>query len=145
MESEQFEEWFEKVFVKFTQNVDGAKLLILVGHASHFSIKIIEIADTNNIHIICMPAHSTHLLQPLDVGVFKHFKAGGIKTLQNYYFSNNGQSVSKNNIAGLIKQCVDNESPFSRAHAVGGFESSGMFPLNIEKIKPKLSKEYFEI
>ena len=73
-----------------------------------------------------MPAHSTHLLQPLDVGVFKHFKFSWRKTLQDYYFSNNAQAVSKNNVAELIKRCVNNNNPFSRAHAVGRFESTGM-------------------
>jgi hypothetical protein len=72
MEIEQFEEWFENVFIKFTKKIEGPKLLLLDGHASHFSLKIIEIADSNDVHIICMPAHSTHLLQPLVVGVIKH-------------------------------------------------------------------------
>ena len=135
METEQFQEWFEMVFVKYTQSIEGPKLLLLDGHASHFSIKVIEIADANNIHIICMPAHSTHLLQPLDVGVFHHFKSAWRKTLKNYYCSNDCEPVRRKNVASLIKACIDEENPFTRAHAVGGFESSGMFPLNIQWCK----------
>lgn len=122
METEQCEECFEEVFVKYTKDFFVPKLLLMDGHASHFTIKLIEIADSNNIHIICMPAHSTHLLEPLDVGVFKHFKASWRKTLQNYYFTNSGQSVSKSNIAEILKNCLGKDNPFSRAHAVGALK-----------------------
>jgi hypothetical protein len=55
--------------------------------------------------------------------------------LQDYYFSNNAQAVSKNNL--IRKRCVNNKNPFSRAHAVGGFKSNCMYPVvNIDKIKP---------
>ena len=50
-------------------------LVIQDGHASHMTIKLIELACTNDIHILCLPAHTTHILQTLDVGMFKSFKA----------------------------------------------------------------------
>ena len=74
METEHFSEWFEKIFVKHTKQLSGEKLLIYDGHVSHMSLDVINQEKNNNIHIICLPPHSTHLLQPLDVGVFKHVK-----------------------------------------------------------------------
>ena len=50
-------------------------LLIEDGHSSHVSIKLIELARKNGVHLLCLPAHTTHILPPLDVGVFKSFKA----------------------------------------------------------------------
>ena len=42
-------------------------LLIQDGHASHMSIGLIELARANDVHLLCLPAHTTHILQPLDV------------------------------------------------------------------------------
>ena len=41
-------------------------LLLKDGHTSHTSIEVIELARTNNVHILCVPTHTTHVLQPLD-------------------------------------------------------------------------------
>ena len=51
-------------------------LLIQDGHCSHVSIEGIELATAHSIHLLCLLPHTTHILQPLDVGVFKSFKAG---------------------------------------------------------------------
>jgi len=48
-------------------------LLIEDGHGSHILIELIELARVNNVYL-CLPAHTTHILQPLDIGVFKSFK-----------------------------------------------------------------------
>ena len=50
-------------------------LLIEYEHASHISMEVIELACTNNVHLFCLPAHTTHILQPLDVGIFKSFNS----------------------------------------------------------------------
>ncbi len=71
MENETFEDWFSNVFVSETRHLNGPTLLVLDGHKSHLSMKVVQIATSNNVSIVCLPAHSTHLLQPLDVAFFK--------------------------------------------------------------------------
>ena len=46
------------------------RLLIIDGHDSHVTLEFIEYCDAANIKPYCLPPHSTHLLQPLDVGLF---------------------------------------------------------------------------
>ena len=62
-----------KWFRLFLEHIPPTRPVLLLkdGHASHTSI---ELAYTNNVHMLCLPAHTTHVLQPLDVGVFKSFK-----------------------------------------------------------------------
>lgn len=48
-------------------------LLILDGHGSHETVKMIDLALSHGIIIFCLPPHTTHKLQPLDVGVFGPF------------------------------------------------------------------------
>ena len=56
-------------------------LIIQDGHSSHVSIELMECARANDIHLLCLPAHIMHILQPLDVGVFK---AAFSKPCKNY-------------------------------------------------------------
>jgi hypothetical protein len=50
------------------------RLLILDGHESHHSTEFELYCQQNNIITLCMPPHSSHLLQPLDVGCFGPLK-----------------------------------------------------------------------
>ena len=50
------------------------RLLILDGHESHHSTGFELFCKEQNINTVCMPAHSSHILQPLDVGCFGPLK-----------------------------------------------------------------------
>ena len=65
-----------KHFNKHTSNhMKGAyHLLVLDGHESHQSANFQCYCKENKIVTLCMPAHSSHLLQPLDVGCFGPLK-----------------------------------------------------------------------
>jgi len=45
-------------------------ILILDGHGSHLTRQFFDFCLKSNIPPICLPAHSTHILQPVDVGLF---------------------------------------------------------------------------
>jgi hypothetical protein len=45
-------------------------LLILNGHNSHCTYPFIKIYAEHCIIIICLPSHTTHTLQPCNIGVF---------------------------------------------------------------------------
>ena len=45
-------------------------MLVMDGHGSHLTPQFDDICQQNQIIPICMPAHSSHLLQPLDIGCF---------------------------------------------------------------------------
>lgn len=45
-------------------------LLILDGHNSHCTYPFVEYCGRHKIALICLPSHTTHRLQPCDVGVF---------------------------------------------------------------------------
>ena len=49
-------------------------LLIIDGFGSHATIPFFELAIANNIILFRLSAHSTHLTQSLDVGVFQSYK-----------------------------------------------------------------------
>jgi DDE superfamily endonuclease len=65
-------QWLQKVFHPHTKDKAGnrRRLLIVDGHSSHVNMKFIDWADRHRIIIMILPPHSTHRLQPLDVGLF---------------------------------------------------------------------------
>ncbi len=73
-------------------------LLIQDGHGSHISI---EFARENGIHILCLPAHTTHILQPLDVGVFK---SNFSKACTHYIASHPGRVITTDILASLVAE-----------------------------------------
>ncbi|EOA88707.1 uncharacterized protein SETTUDRAFT_65552, partial [Exserohilum turcica Et28A] len=57
-----------------SSTVGGHRLLIIDGHESHCSIDFQDLCKEKNIILLCMPPHSSHLLQPLDVACFSPLK-----------------------------------------------------------------------
>jgi hypothetical protein len=59
-----------KHFNKHTEPIGEFRLLILDGHGSHATFQFKQFAHSNKIILLYLPAHTTHLLQPLDIGIF---------------------------------------------------------------------------
>ena len=65
-------EWLQEMFEKHTasQAIGRYRLLILNGHSSHATATFDHFCTERNIIPLYMPPHSSHILQPLDVGCF---------------------------------------------------------------------------
>jgi hypothetical protein len=48
----------------------GRRLLIINGHSSHVNMEFIRTCDRLKIVLLILPPHSTHRLQPLNMGCF---------------------------------------------------------------------------
>ncbi|KAH7471320.1 hypothetical protein FOMA001_g13102 [Fusarium oxysporum f. sp. matthiolae] len=68
-------EWLKHFDQSTTNRSTGPyRLLILDGHESHHSADFERYCEEKKIITLCMPAHASHLLQPLDVGCFAVLK-----------------------------------------------------------------------
>ena len=58
-------EWIEMVFDPQTCVIANGRncLLVVDGHASHFTSELLEYAQAHRIIVLCLPAHTTHRLQ----------------------------------------------------------------------------------
>ncbi|KFY29345.1 hypothetical protein V491_00092, partial [Pseudogymnoascus sp. VKM F-3775] len=63
-------------FIELTAPHDpgNPKLLLLDSHVSHTSPEFVILAAESHIIIYTFPSHLTHVLQPLDVGIFQPYK-----------------------------------------------------------------------
>jgi len=71
--------WLEHIFDRYMKEKadNHRRLLIVDGHNSHLNMRFINYTDQNRILLAFLSPHSTHRLQPLDVGLFR--------PLANYY------------------------------------------------------------
>ena len=69
-------EWLQSVFEPNTKDrTKGVyRLLILDGHGSHLTPRFDQYCQDHKIIPLCIPPHSSHILQPLDVGCFSVLK-----------------------------------------------------------------------
>ncbi|KAF2192836.1 CENP-B protein, partial [Zopfia rhizophila CBS 207.26] len=56
------------------RTVGVRRLLVINGHESHNSLEFQQLCKEKNIITLYMPSHSSHLLQPLNVGCFGPLK-----------------------------------------------------------------------
>ena len=118
--------WFEF----FIKNIPPARPVLLIqdGHGSHISIELIEMARENEIHLLCLPAHTTRILQPLDVGVFKSFKSHFSKACHAYIAKHPGRVVTTDIIAALVAEAWPHSC--TPVNILSGFKKCGIFPIN---------------
>jgi hypothetical protein len=78
-------EWLHKHFEPHTahRTVGKYRMLVLDGHSSHLTPQFDDFCSQHNIIPLCMPAHSSHLLQPLDVGCFSVIKRSYGRIIEN--------------------------------------------------------------
>ena len=70
----------------------------------HVDIEISKFCQQNGIFLNCLPAHPSHITQPLDVGFYGPRKQSRRKAAANYATENLGKSVTKQTFARVIKQ-----------------------------------------
>jgi hypothetical protein len=121
----------------FAQNIPPIRPVVLIqdGHGSHISIDVIEFAQKDNIHILCLPAHTTHILQPLDVGVFKSFKSNFSKACTRYIASHPGRVITSDVLASLVAEAWP--SSFTQLNVMSGFRKCGLFPFNPSSVNDR--------
>ena len=68
--------WLRRIFIPETTRPETRRrLLILDGHGSHIDIDFLWLCKQNQIELLYLPAHSSHILQPLDLAPFSVIKS----------------------------------------------------------------------
>ena len=127
VDSELFFAWMKKLFL--VHAVSQRPVMLLVdGHASHVTMDLIELARDNNVILFCLPPHTTHLLQPLDVSVFKSLKDHFYRSLRAFCFVKKKFVVSKKEFASVVKEPF--EKAFAMSNIKAGFKKCGIYPFD---------------
>ena len=120
---------FLKHFVDHTRvTVKHPLLLILDNHESHRSLEAIEYCAANGIHLLTIPPHCSHRLQPLDVSIFSPFKRHLNTVCDTRINLQPGTPITVLELPALVSAALDHSA--SVANITAGFRASGIWPLN---------------
>jgi hypothetical protein len=143
MDEKSFIEW-TKYFVEEISSIRGDPqawcLLILDGHSSHTSSPdALTILNENRILTVCLPSHSTSILQPLDVAIFHPLKLAYTNSLEAHK-KQHGLLMKIDDFPSLLKD------PWYKSHTIdnirSGFETTRIFPL-IPSGRRKIGKNLY--
>jgi len=107
------------------------RLLVIDGHESHDSLEFQQYCKGNKIITVCMPAHSSHLLQPLDVGCFAPLKKA---------YGRQAEKLIRNRINHITKTeflpcfIAAFKASFTPSNIQGGFRGAGLVPFDPERV-----------
>lgn len=131
-------EWLQNMFENHTasRTIGRYRLLILDGHGSHATAEFDKFCTERHIIPLYMPAHSSHLLQPLDVSCFSPLKR---------FYGQKVQEMMQSGIHTIDKEdflylyIPTRQQALSAANICSGFAATGLVPLSPEEVLSKLN------
>ena len=120
-------------FEKHTRarTVGGYRLLVLDGHESHHSDEFEEYCKENNIITLYMPPHSSHLLQPLDVGCFGPLKKAYSRQIEDMMRAHI-LHITKDDFFPAFHAAF--KETITESNVQGGFRGASLLPLDPKKV-----------
>lgn len=123
---------------------DPPALLIFDGHSTHMQLKVLEEAQKRGVTIIKLPSHASHLLQPLDLSVFKSMKNTWDEKLVQWQRLNVGKKLPKDEFSRILGEVWRDLNPIIIRN---GFKKGGIYPFNrnvipVEKFDPETLKRF---
>jgi hypothetical protein len=121
------------VFHKYTKDrtVGTHRLLVLDGHGSHVNPEFDRFCIDYQIVVLCIPAYSLYLLQPLDIGCFSALKQAyrrGVKQIMaggvNY--------INKHEFLPLYRQA--RQTALHQNNIQAGFAATGLVPYSPNRV-----------
>ncbi|XP_029375064.1 uncharacterized protein LOC115054154 [Echeneis naucrates] len=128
--SDLFKRWFLKHFlVRATK--ERPLLLIFDGHKSPVNLEVVEAARKEDIILLCLPPHCSHILQPLDGGLFMLLRQHFGTLIGDGCAADTHFSISKKEFSGLFKGTYQVAKEEEGIRVVKeGFRKCGIYPLN---------------
>jgi len=123
--------WLQQVFERYTKPTRATqkRLLIVDGHSSHVNMAFVNWADQHGIILLILPPHTTHRLQPLDVGMFQPLSTNYSTELDQMMNDSAGRvSMSKSFFWPMFKRAWD--KAFTEANIQSAFKKAGIWPTN---------------
>ena len=124
-------EWLRRIYIPETTPDPGRhRMLILDGHGSHVDIEFMWECRQHQIHLLYLPAHTSHLLQPLDLAPFSVIKSKYRHQIQELSLIDDAAPVKKERFISSYHQ--------ARIHGLSdrviraGWRATGLVPYNLD-------------
>ena len=128
MTTELFTVWMKHFAEQTNASIEHPVLLIMDNHSSHSSLDTYLFCREKGIHIVSIPPHTSHRLQPLDLAFFGPLKKALDKECDIFMRCNPNEKITPYDLPSLFNKAYSKVSSVEKA--TKGFESSGIWPLN---------------
>ena len=130
--------WIKYVFDPLTREKAGGKprLLINDGFATHESVELLQFCFEKNIILCRLPSHTSHKLQPLDVGVFGPLKTAYREQVEQLYRGGSG-TVGKQHFTLLYSRA--RVVAFTESNILSAWSKAGLRPLDANRVLGTIS------
>jgi len=129
-------EWIQHFDKHTVARRQGAfRMIVLDGHESHHSVQFEEFCKEKNIVALCLPAHSSHLTQPLDVGCFSVLKRAYGRELESFIRAHINH-ITKTEFFIAFKAAHFNT--MTPDNIKSGFRGAGLVPYDPQAVLSKL-------
>jgi hypothetical protein len=116
------------------------RMLVLDGHSSHINPEFDRFCLDHKIIVVCMPAHSSHLLQLLDVGCFSALKQAYGRSIEQM-MAHSINHIDKHEFLPIYKQA--RQLALSPSNIQAGFAATGLVPYSPDRVLSQLHAEYY--
>lgn len=127
--------WLESIFDRTTKEKAKRerRLLLVDGHSSHVNMRFIDYAHANRILIAVLPPHSTHRLQPLDVGLFSPLATYYSQQVDKLLAESQGLvRLTKRDFWPLFREAWT--KAFTAKNVRSAWETTGIHPFDPSKV-----------
>ena len=107
------------------------RLLILDGHDSYETTDFMYLCYQHNIHLLFLPPHTSHVLQPLDLSVFSSLKSHYRTAVGFLALLTDSSPVGKQNF--LACYCKARKEALSAQIIKAGWRATGLWPKSMAK------------
>jgi DDE superfamily endonuclease/Tc5 transposase DNA-binding domain/helix-turn-helix, Psq domain len=130
MTSESFFEYVSNVFHPWVlkNNIQLPVVLFVDGHKSHLTMSLSRFCEENGIILVALYPNATHILQPLDIGVFHPLKEAWKKKLHEWRTANSSKKFSKEYFAPLLNEVIF--STITKEMMTNSFRATGLCPFD---------------
>jgi len=132
MDSETFDNWFSNHFLVHAPPARPL-LLLLDGHSTHYNPQFIAKAAHEQVIVFCLPPNTTHLLQPLDKGLFGPLKTYWNEECHQYLRSHPGQVMNDYSFNTVFGRAWGRAMTIPNAAAA--FRTTGVYPFDRTAVK----------
>ena len=122
-------DWLEKIFLPETATnlrPNEYRMLVLDGHATHASVEFLYKCKQNKVQLVFLPAHSSHILQPLDLSVFGALKREYRSQLSRIAHIDDSAPIKKAQFVECYK--VARKTAFTSRTIRTGWAATGLHP-----------------
>ena len=132
-------EWLKRVFDPQTkaQAHQKPRILMCDGFGTHETLEILEYCFENNILLCRIPSHTSHKLQPCDIGVFGPLKAAYRDQVERLY-RGGANTVGKEHFTSLYSPARN--KALTPRNIKAGWIKGGLFPFNPERVLRDIQK-----